>query len=167
MTNLADAYIEHEPLEPFEGVPVLRAAIEIPSIAGGLREAMKFEPVQLHHDDEGFLALKFRVKKVRFDPVKDVDGLVRVHVLEAVEVSFVEEATVRDEMERRAAAVKAKKDRAEAEARRQRGEVTIEEEILSTEHEDGQHASGLREGCPACDEERDAAEAEGGFEEDQ
>lgn len=167
MSNLADAFIEHEPLEPFEGVPVLRAAIEIPSIAGGLREAMKFDPVQLHHDDEGYLALRFRVKKVRFDPVKDVEGLARVHVLEAVEVSFVEEETVRDEMARRAEVVADRKKRAEDQARRQRGEATIEDEILQTEHDDGQHASGFRDGCPACDEEREAAEAEDGFGEDQ
>lgn len=80
------------PLTPFEGRDVLRAAIEIPGAAGGLREAMKFEPLEMHTGQEMYVLLKTKVGKIRFDPIKDTEAFARVHVLNASEATFVEAA---------------------------------------------------------------------------
>jgi hypothetical protein len=98
--DLVDALIPKE-LRPFEHRDVIASKIEIPGAAGGLRDAMQVEPVQLGHDEEVVLVMKCRVKKVRFDEVKDGEGtLVRVHVLEplANETAFIDEEFVRDHM---------------------------------------------------------------------
>lgn len=152
-------------LQPFEGRQVIGAAIEIPNAAGGLRDAMAIDPVELHHGEEGFLLFHYRTKKVRFDPIPKTDALTRVMVLDVDEGVFVDAEFAADHLAEQRQKITAAKEAAEAEARRQKGEYTIEEEALEAEHIDGQHAGELRDGCPECDKERaaEAAEAGGGF----
>lgn len=80
-------------LTPFEGKAVKRVGIEMPSAAGGLREALKFEPVELHMGEEGYMLVHWSVGKVRFDPTdkSDVEAsdLQRVHVLDVKGVTLV------------------------------------------------------------------------------
>lgn len=72
-------------LSSFEGLSVIRAGVEMPGAAGGLRDAMRVDPVELHHGDTGFVILPYTVRKVRFDPVDREDAKgpqERVHVLD-------------------------------------------------------------------------------------
>ena len=95
MVELSEALATNlDALTDFEGRPVIRAAIEIPGAAGGLREAMKFEPAEFHHGDEVTLVIRCTVGKVRFDPIKDTDALARVHVFVAEEATFIDGALV-------------------------------------------------------------------------
>lgn len=66
--------------------------IEMPNAAGGLQEAMKFAPMELHHGDEGYIVFHYKVSKVRFDPTsKDaVEPLRRVHVLHTDEAAPID-----------------------------------------------------------------------------
>jgi hypothetical protein len=76
-------------LHPFEGRDVVNAGIEIPSVAGGLREALKVEPIEMGHDEETYVILRLRVRKVRFDKVPDTDVLTRTHVMDCLGSAFV------------------------------------------------------------------------------
>ena len=49
---------------------MVSAGIEIPSAGGGLHDALRVQPRQLHLGDEVYVVLHLRTKKVRFDPVK-------------------------------------------------------------------------------------------------
>ncbi len=84
-------------LSSFEGRMVTRAKIEIPGAAGGLREALDFDPIEFCHDQEITLVMRVRVKRVRFDELKESDCLARVHVLEPLEgeTAFADDALER------------------------------------------------------------------------
>lgn len=70
-------------LTPFEGKRVVSVGIEMPNAAGGLQAAMKFDPLELHHGDEGYIVLHYRTEKVRFDPLEKgtQEPLRRVQIL--------------------------------------------------------------------------------------
>jgi hypothetical protein len=122
----------------------------------------KLDPVQLHKGERVYVVLETTVDKIRFDPVKDSDGWKRVHVLAAEQGMIVDESLVREHLDGLKARV-AERDAAAAEAkRRQSGEFTLDEAALDAEHEQGQHAAELRDGCPRCDAERAAEAAEAG-----
>lgn len=142
-------------LDPFEGQDVLSVGIEIPGAAGGLREALKIDPVQLHKGDKAYVLLETTTDKIRFDPVKDSDGLKRVHILAVEQGMLVDESLVRDHLDRQ-------RERVEAALRRGKGEFTLDESQLEEAHADGEHADGLVDGCPSCDAERAAEAAESG-----
>lgn len=86
-------------LSSFEGLAVVGCSIELPSAAGGLREALRVDPVEFHHGDEFHVTFKCKVRKVRFDPVDkdepDSDQH-RVHVADVVQATLVDEELVRD-----------------------------------------------------------------------
>lgn len=150
MTDLASALANPVgALTGFEGHDVLRAAIEIPNAAGGLREAMKFEPREFSHDEEVTLVLKCRVKKVRFDPIKDTEALARIHVLDAIEATFIEDETVE-------AALAEQRERIAEAKRLAAGTPDFDDHVdqLVAEHEAGDHHD-LMDGCPTCAEEAD------------
>lgn len=148
-------------LSSFEGVDVIHAKIEIPDAAGGLREAMAVEPVELHHGDEVHVVLHCRVKKVRFDPAaKDnTDELTRVHVFETLDAAFIESDAVADH-------VRANVDRVRKLVEEQKGIQRLDDVLAEDDdeeaaaeqgraHEAGLHHGVTVEGCPAC-VERDA-----------
>lgn len=84
-------------LASFEDQPVVGSSIELPNAAGGLREALKVEPVEFHHGDEFTVAFKCRTRKVRFDPVEkdELDGdLHRVHLADVIQATLVKESDV-------------------------------------------------------------------------
>jgi hypothetical protein len=84
-------------LTDFEGKPVVRAGIEIPGVAGGLREALRIEPRESRQGETAWLALEVVTQKVRFDPVErdEPDGdQERVHVFVVQGATFVDKDLV-------------------------------------------------------------------------
>lgn len=86
-------------LSPLEGKEVLSAGMEIRNAAGGLNEALKIEPVEWHHGDRVTVVLDCEMSKLRFDPVKDSDGLRRIHILTADEATIIDRSLVEEALE--------------------------------------------------------------------
>lgn len=155
MTDLAAA-LANVDLGEFEGSTVLSVGIEMPSAAGGFQDALKIDPVVLHKDQRVLVLLDCTVGKIRFDPVKDTNGWQRVHVLRTVGATIVD-GDVYDQAlaDQREAIDKAKREAS--------GAASIDDALaLQAEHDDGQHASGLVDGCPDCTAEQETAAAEAG-----
>lgn len=138
-------------LGDFEGDPVSEVGIEIPSAAGGLREALAIDPVVMHKDDESMVLLRTKVKKIRHEPVKDSDAWRRVHVLETTSATIVDGDVFEEALAAQAERIQRAKEA---------GQMRIGDTELVEAHDDGQHADGLVKGCPRCDEEKVAAEDE-------
>jgi hypothetical protein len=83
-------------LTPFDGRAVLGTGVSIQNAGDGLSKAMKVDPKELHHDQEVTIAVRCVVKKVRFDPVEDTEGLLRVHVLKAGSATIIDDKLVAD-----------------------------------------------------------------------
>lgn len=78
------------PFGTFEGHPVLSSAVELPSLSGGLREAAEVQGGKIiQKDEEGYLLVKYRGAKTRFDPVKNTDGFQRVDIPAVEALAFV------------------------------------------------------------------------------
>lgn len=150
-------------LSPFEDVDVVSSRIEIPDAAGGLREALKVEPVQLHIDDELHVVLHCRVKKVRFDPAgKGHEGeLTRVHVLETLEAAFIDADQVAEHIRENVDRVKREVERLAGVQRLddamldddEQSELDAENEAAMIQaHKTGLHPQSTVAGCPSCAE---------------
>lgn len=151
--TLAGALANHD-LGEFEGRQVLGVGIEIPGAAGGLRDAMKIEPVTAHQDEEMMILIRGPVGKIRFDPVKDTQGVTRVHVLNVSDAMVVEGEDFDAMLDAQKERIQRAKEAAAGVAR-----LPTDEE-LEFQHNEGAHSEGLVDGCPSCDAEQDAAEQE-------
>lgn len=172
MTDLATALANHH-LTPFEGDEVIAAGIEIPGAAGGLREAMQVEPIEIHKGDEVYVVLRCSLSKVRHDPIKDTKAWRRVHILETVEAAIVDPAVVKDYLATQTARIKAAKDALEGKQRLvghdgddsqvnpaaapppADGWSDDELAVMERQHSAGAHDE-LRDGCPQCEAEKQA-----------
>jgi len=99
-------------LNDFEGLSVAAAGVEMPGAAGGLREAMKVDPVELHHGEEGYVVLHFTVGKVRHDPIVkgQTEPLRRVHILNVDEAAFIGAEYVEEHMQAQRAKIQRAKE---------------------------------------------------------
>src|SRR5436190_23993180 len=100
-------------LSDFAGLEVTSSSIEIPNAAGGLRDALKVDPVELHKGDVVYVVLECEVAKVRFDSTdKDqLDGpQERVHVFRATNATLVDKSLVADQLAAQADRVAAAKE---------------------------------------------------------
>jgi hypothetical protein len=158
MTDLAAA-LANTDLGEHEGDKVLSVGIEIPGAAGGLREALKIDPVVKHRGDEVLVLIRAKVGKLRYDPVKDTNGVRRVHVLDVDSAALVEGEVFEHALDEMAERIKLAVEAAQGIKRLDFG-GDEEKAAKAAEHEDGQHASGLVAGCPLCDEEQDATDDE-------
>ena len=157
MTDLAEAMaIVPGKLTDFEDRPVIKSTIEIPNAAGGLQEPMKFDPREFHHDEEVYVVMRCKVKKVRFDPVKDTDALTRAHVFSAEEATFIDGDSVKETLARQRDLIQRAKER---EAGIQRLAVDGDEDPVEA-HNAGEHAEFFDAGCPECIAEQEAAAEE-------
>lgn len=165
MTDLATA-LAATPLTDFEGLHVIASGIEIPGAAGGLQPAMKIDPQEFHQGEVVHVVMRCVVGKIRHEPLdKDAPrgAQRRVHVFQVTDATIVDEDTVAEAIEaQRVKIAKAK----EAELAL-KGEGPLpglgwdeDAQALQAEHADGQHAAGLRDGCPSCDAERAAEDEE-------
>jgi hypothetical protein len=60
---------------------------------------MEVEPIELHHGERVFLAMELDVAKIRYDPIPDTKGLMRVHILKADTATIVDEKLIRDALD--------------------------------------------------------------------
>lgn len=75
----------------FEGRPILSHALELPSLAGGLREAAEVNGSRIiRRGEEAYLLIHVTGNKTRFDPVKNTDGFQRVDIPSVESLTFVE-----------------------------------------------------------------------------
>jgi hypothetical protein len=91
-------------LSAFEGKTVLSVGVTVRNAGGGLNKALSVDPAEWHQGDRVVVVLDCEVDKVRFDRVKDSDGVQRVHILVADGATIVERdlvADVLDAQERR------------------------------------------------------------------
>lgn len=140
-----------ETLEPFEGSPVLGVGIELPGAGGGLREALTIDPVVFHKNDVVHMVVKFKVGKVRFDPVKDTDAVRRIHVGEVMDAAIVSAEDVSEMLEAQAQRI---------EEARGIQRLDFDGDEMKEAHDGGDHAEGLVEGCPDCDLEAELEASE-------
>lgn len=104
---------EARKLSDFEGLEVRAVGVEMPGAAGGLREAMKFDPVELHKGEEVYVVLKGVVNKIRLDPIvkDDLTGPQRrVHILIVSEAALIDPEYVEEHMAAQRAKIQAAKD---------------------------------------------------------
>lgn len=143
-------------LGKYEGREIVSTGIKIRKTGDGLSEAMKVEPKVMHHGDKVYVVLECDVVDVQH-PVEDRKspergGVNRIHILDAGTATFMEEDVV----------IRAIEDQEEKNRRwqeQQAGVRRLEDTKLIQAHDNGEHAGGLVEYCPRCEEERDLAEA--------
>ncbi len=87
------------PLPPFEGQDVLSTTIAITNAGDGLSAAMKVDPKEMHLGDTVHIIIEAEVAKVRHEPIKDTEGLQRVHVLKAGRATMIDGAAVADALD--------------------------------------------------------------------
>lgn len=88
----------------FEGHEILSTSVKVTNAGDGLSQALAVDPQLLHHGDRGAIIIEYEVAKVGYDPIKDTDGLARVHTLKAIRGTLVDLDVVRerlDEQQRR------------------------------------------------------------------
>jgi|SRR5919109_4400810 hypothetical protein len=85
---------------PYEGREVVSSGFEAPGAGGGLHKALTVNDAEWHHGDEVTLAVRVRVKKVRYDPVSDdAPVLQRVHVLQVLHAAEIPDDAVADALD--------------------------------------------------------------------
>lgn len=89
-------------LQPFEGTAVVSSGFTMPGASGGLNKALTVNDLELHKGDKLTLAIECTVKQLNFPPVKDTDGVQRVHVLDVDGVAVIDGATVAEAIQAQA-----------------------------------------------------------------
>ena len=169
-TELITDLAKIEALTPFEGDPVVATGIEVPGLSGGLNDALRVDPIELHKDEETVLVVKCSVKKIRFDPVKDTDSWERVHIMRVSEVAIVDEAAVAEILETQRKRIEEAVVAAEKREGIHRlplaeagdGDEDDEEAVMARHHNSGSHKDGLRPECVLCRLEAEMAAEENG-----
>jgi len=80
----------------FDKKPVLGTGIKITNAGDGLSKALQVEPQIMHHGETKFVVLECEVANVAFPPIKDTDGVTRMHTLRAGTATMVDEDLVRE-----------------------------------------------------------------------
>lgn len=152
----------------FEGEPVAAVGLSIRNTGHGFEKIMEVAPRVFSHGEEFFVVLKCEVEKIRHDLVAkgDLEGdLMRVHMAAAGSVTFIDADLVAEQIramdariEEHEAAKKAAKDKAKTGD--DTGIVDLDAQQHMLDHEDGKHADGLVDGCPRCQDEQAAVDAE-------
>lgn len=149
----AAALSDRSVLGDYRGRDIIRTSLTIRNTGDGLSEAMGIDPQVLEIGDEVYVLLKCEVVDHAHPIIKDTDCLELKQVLKAGTATIVDADYAEDRIDQQAARIQRAKDAAS-------GQGSINTELLERQHMDGSHADGLVEGCPRCDDERDAEEAE-------
>lgn len=76
-------------LGSFDGAPVLATSIKITKAGDGLSKALAVDPQIIHSDEKIYVVLETTCAQITFKPVKDTDGMLRLHTLEAGAATIV------------------------------------------------------------------------------
>lgn len=137
---------------------VVSTTISVRKAGDGLSEAMETAPTVLERGDEVYVVLQCTVAQVQYPPIKGREDLAEVqrkHVLTAGTATFLDDQVVRDAIARQDEANTLRRER---EAGVQRLQTAQEE--LRSQHVLGEHADERVDGCPLCDSEVAAMDAE-------
>ena len=94
-------------LGTFDDQPVLGTGIKITHAGDGLSKALAVAPQIMHHHDKVYVVLETTVENIAFPPIKDMDGVVRMHTLKAGLATIVNESIVRDVLDEQARVIEA------------------------------------------------------------
>lgn len=86
-------------LGQFDGRDVLTTSVKVTKAGDGLSEALGVDPQLLHHGDRGAIVIEYEVDKITFDPIKDTQGLNRVHTLKAMRGTLIDLEDVQDKLD--------------------------------------------------------------------
>ena len=82
-------------LHDFDGKTVLTTGIKVTRAGDGLSSALQIEPREFAHGEIVHVVLECEVTNISFVPLRDSDGLQRVHTLQAGAATIVDRAIVR------------------------------------------------------------------------
>lgn len=83
-------------LGSFDGAPVLATSIRITNAGDGLSKALAVDPQIIHPDEKIYVVLETTCAQITFKPVKDTDGMLRLHTLSAGAATIVDKNLVAD-----------------------------------------------------------------------
>lgn len=86
-------------LGTFDGMQVLNTGIRITNAGDGLSAALQVDPKIMHHGEKIYVVLETEVVNVAFPPIKDTDGVTRLHTLRAGRATIVDADMVADVLE--------------------------------------------------------------------
>lgn len=127
-STLAEA-LAAQKLGDFEGKDERRAGVEIPSVAGGLRKAMKIQPRRMAQGERGYIAFEYIVEKIKhspIDPDQPAGDQERIHVLGVEGVTFIDDDLVKE-------AIAAQKEALAAAEREASGHVNLDDALAEAE----------------------------------
>lgn len=158
MTDAAAALADTTKLPEYGGRPVVRTAIKITNAGDGLSAGLAIEPQVLDISQTHYVVLECVVDSHEHDRIiaqgSDTGLLMLNQVLKAGTGTLIDADVVRTAIAEQAERIVRAKEAAKGVAK-----LPYPDE-LATQHAEGRHADGLVEGCPACDAEVAAAEAE-------
>ena len=142
--------------DKFEGLEVIANYINITGANFHLTEALASDTQTLHLGDTITVVVECEVTKVRHEPVKDADGLARVHILKAELATIVDSDLVAGVLDDQREKNLTARERAQGLSR-----LPLDDGIdaLIDAHERGMHGPMLVDRCPICAEEADLDEA--------
>lgn len=140
-----------EKLPSFEGLPTLEVSLEVRGIEGGLNEGLTVDPVVMHKGDRVFLLLEGTVDHILHKSIKDEEGWRRAHVLRVDAGTLVDAEFAESKLEEHALRL---------EEARGVQRLPWDADGLAALHEAGEHADGIVDGCPECDDEVAALDRE-------
>lgn len=77
-------------LGSFDKKPVLATGIRITNAGDGLSKALQVDPKVIHHGDKTYVVLETECSNIAFPPIKDTDGVQRMHTLRAGRATIVD-----------------------------------------------------------------------------
>lgn len=88
--------VDRADLGSFDNKLVLATGIRITNAGDGLSKALQVDPKLIHHGEEVYVVLRTECANVAFPPIKDTDGVMRMHTLRAGTATIVEADLVRE-----------------------------------------------------------------------
>lgn len=151
----------------YEGLPIIKLAIEVRNTAGGLNAAMRVHGGMIHPGEHHTVAYDVVFDKHRYDPMKDPRDesdawcLVAIGSATAAAILSAEDVAVQEQLQ-------ASREEQLRMADEKNGRAQLDDDergLLATAHGLGEHNEHKADGCPLCeervdDDELDPAERE-------
>ncbi len=113
-------------LGELDDLPVIAAGIELPSAAGGLRDALTIDPELFEHGERAYVVLDVTMNKLKHNPITledpdgyEIEGWERVHVFDVNGATFIDADAVKAALADQALKIRKAEDEA-------RGQTTLD-----------------------------------------